>query len=165
MLPSTFQEYAKTGYTSITNGLDNAVSAMAYIKSRYNGNVNNIPGLGTSSYKGYANGTESVPTDGVYRVGEDNKSEIVTLPQGAGVIKNDFTKNLMDWGKFNPKTMLSSVLPKFNSPNIASFSSPNSSKVSSTDNSMTIQNLTVVANDPTSLFRQLKARPRNLQLD
>ena len=52
MLPSTFAAHALPGKTDIWNPVDNAVSSIRYIQSRY-GSPWAIPGLGTQSYGGY----------------------------------------------------------------------------------------------------------------
>jgi len=114
MLPSTFDQYKMSNLGDILNPIDNASSAIQYIKARY-GSLSNIPGLYDGNYVGYQDGTDFVPKTGDYKINE-NGGEIVTLPQGAGVIKNSLTKNLMDWGKFNPNNFLKNILPKLNLP-------------------------------------------------
>ena len=52
MLPSTFAAHALPGKTDIWNPVDNAISSIRYIASRY-GAPANIPGLETQSYGGY----------------------------------------------------------------------------------------------------------------
>ncbi|WP_056993430.1 tape measure protein, partial [Liquorilactobacillus mali] len=57
MIESTFDAYAKKGYTKWTNPLDQAISAIGYIKSRYGG-IANVPGIKSlakgGKYVGYA---------------------------------------------------------------------------------------------------------------
>jgi SLT domain-containing protein len=59
MIKSTFEAYAKSGYGSWTNPLDQAISAIGYIKARYGG-IGNVPGIKSlargGKYVGYANG-------------------------------------------------------------------------------------------------------------
>ncbi len=52
MLPTTFQAHALPGRMNIWNPVDNTVSAIRYIASRY-GSPWGIPGLESSSYAGY----------------------------------------------------------------------------------------------------------------
>jgi len=141
-IPSTFNAYKMEGHGDILNPIDNAIAAINYMIARY-GSVNNVPGVKAltrgKNYVGYASGTEYVPKDGVYRINEDNKSEIVTLPQGAGVIKNSLTKNLMDWGKFNPNNFLKSILPTFKMPELK-FNNQNQTAQKS-DTYITVQNV------------------------
>ncbi|MFT8825074.1 MAG: tape measure protein [Liquorilactobacillus mali] len=79
MIESTFDAYAKKGYTKWTNPLDQAISAIGYIKSRYGG-IANVPGIKSlakgGKYVGYANGG-SVSTEGLYTLAEGNKTEYV----------------------------------------------------------------------------------------
>ncbi|MFT8477732.1 MAG: tape measure protein [Liquorilactobacillus sp.] len=59
MIESTFKAHAKSGYTTWTNPLDQAISAIGYIESRYGG-IGNVPGIKSlakgGKYVGYANG-------------------------------------------------------------------------------------------------------------
>lgn len=59
MIKSTFEAYAKSGYGSWTNPLDQAISAIGYIKARYGG-IGSVPGIKSlakgGKYVGYANG-------------------------------------------------------------------------------------------------------------
>lgn len=51
--------FAAYGGGNIYNPVDNLKASYAYIEATYGGNLSNIPGLGTSSYQGYATGTNS----------------------------------------------------------------------------------------------------------
>lgn len=59
MIEPTFKAYAKSGYSRWRNPLDQGVSTIRYIKSKYGG-INNVPGIVSlrhgGPYKGYANG-------------------------------------------------------------------------------------------------------------
>ncbi|VDG23663.1 phage tail tape measure protein [Lactiplantibacillus mudanjiangensis] len=59
MIAPTFKAYAKAGYGNSNNPIDQGISAIRYIKSRYGG-IGNVPGLVSmrngGPYKGYANG-------------------------------------------------------------------------------------------------------------
>lgn len=59
MIEPTFKAYAKAGYSRWRNPLDQGISAIRYIKSKYGG-INNVPGIVSlrhgGPYKGYANG-------------------------------------------------------------------------------------------------------------
>ena len=156
MLPSTFSEHMAKGYTDIDNGIDNAMSAINYIKAQY-GNPNNIQGLNSGFYKGYQNGSESISSNQIGMVGEQG-AELHVLNQGDGVLPTNLVKNLMDWGKFNPNNILKNILPNFNIPNMSNFSSGSAGGNTSTDRSINIQNLSVVSNNADNLFAQLKSR-------
>jgi hypothetical protein len=101
---------------------------------------------GKLHYKKAASGTLSVPKSALYNVNELGDELIVPprgnfdyLKKGTGVIPANLTKNLMDWGRFNPSTFL------------------NSRGVSNTDDhSVNIQNLTVQSNDAKDFVRQLQ---------
>jgi len=87
---STFAAYMVAGHGNILNPIDNAASAIDYIKARY-GSVFNVPGIVSlahgGGYIGYATGTNFNPSTGDYVVGERG-AEIVHLPRGASVIPN-----------------------------------------------------------------------------
>lgn len=123
MIDTTFQANKLEGYDDIWNPIDNLISSIRYQISRY-GSIANTPGVKSlnngGGYVGYETGTDYVPKTDDYRINE-NGGEIVTLPQGAGVIKNEFTKNLMDWGKFNPNDMLTNMMQRFKMPDLSSF--------------------------------------------
>lgn len=93
-----------------------------------------------------AAGDVSIPKSGVYNVNELGDELIVPpkgnfdyLKKGTGVIPANLTKNLMDWGRFNPKSLLGKQ----------------SSSVTN-DHSITIQNLTVQSNNAKDFVRQLQ---------
>lgn len=93
-----------------------------------------------------ATGDVSIPKSGVYNVNELGDELIVPpkgnfdyLKKGTGVVPANLTKNLMDWGKFNPKSLLGKQ----------------SSSVTN-DHSITIQNLTVQSNNAKDFVRQLQ---------
>lgn len=52
LMPPTFEAYKAAGHGDIWNPLDNMIAAIRYIKARY-GSPYNIPGIFTSSYRGY----------------------------------------------------------------------------------------------------------------
>ncbi len=90
LMPSTFAAYGGAAYGAITNPIANAMAGVQYIMSRY-GSPQNIPGIGTSSYKGYASGgIISEPISGIgasgqrYMFGEAGAEAIVPLGAGAG---------------------------------------------------------------------------------
>lgn len=93
-----------------------------------------------------AAGDVSIPKSGVYNVNELGDELIVPpkgnfdyLKKGTGVVPANLTKNLMDWGKFNPKSLLGKQ----------------SSSVTN-DHSITIQNLTVQSDNAKDFVRQLQ---------
>ncbi|WP_196007838.1 phage tail tape measure protein [Clostridium tyrobutyricum] len=87
MLKSTFDSYAASGHGNILNPLDNILSAINYIKSRY-GSPYNIPHLFSGNYVGYATGTDNA-TPGAHPVAE-NGFEIV-LNKAMGLFKGGET--------------------------------------------------------------------------
>lgn len=93
-----------------------------------------------------ATGDVSIPKSGVYNVNELGDELIVPpkgnfdyLKKGTGVVPANLTKNLMDWGKFNPKSLLGKQ----------------SSSITN-DHSITIQNLTVQSDNAKDFVRQLQ---------
>lgn len=93
-----------------------------------------------------AAGDVSIPKSGVYNVNELGDELIVPpkgnfdyLKKGTGVVPANLTKNLMDWGRFNPKSLLGKQ----------------SSSITN-DHSITIQNLTVQSNNAKDFVRQLQ---------
>ena len=93
-----------------------------------------------------AAGDVSIPKSGVYNVNELGDELIVPpkgnfdyLKKGTGVVPANLTKNLMDWGRFNPKNLFGKQ----------------SSNVTN-DHSITIQNLTVQSNNAKDFVRQLQ---------
>ncbi len=88
MIKSTFEAYAKSGYGSWTNPLDQAISAIGYIKARYGG-IGNVPGIKSlargGKYVGYANGGTG-DQEGYYKLFEGNhKEHIIPNPDVAGI--------------------------------------------------------------------------------
>ncbi|WP_281829530.1 transglycosylase SLT domain-containing protein, partial [Lactobacillus amylolyticus] len=98
MIESTFKAYAKAGYTNWTNPMDQAISAIGYIKARYGG-IGNVPGIKSlargGKYVGYANGG-IVSNEGLYRLAEGNKSEYI-IPTDYS--KHDRAVQLLDDAK------------------------------------------------------------------
>lgn len=93
-----------------------------------------------------ASGDVSIAKSGLYNVNELGDELIVPpkgnfdyLKKGTGVVPANLTKNLMDWGKYNPKNLLGAQ--KSNVTN---------------DHSITIQNLTVQSNNAKDFVRQLQ---------
>ena len=87
MIKSTFEAYAKSGYGNWTNPLDQAISAIGYIKARYGG-IGNVPGIKSlargGKYVGYANGGEG-DQEGYYKLFEGNQKEfVIPNPSVAG---------------------------------------------------------------------------------
>lgn len=64
----------------------------------------------------HADGTLNAP-GGLSLVGEQGP-ELRVLNSGDGVIPADITRNLWDWGKFNPKSMMSTMSNVFNIDNL-----------------------------------------------
>ncbi|ULQ49059.1 tape measure protein [Liquorilactobacillus nagelii] len=88
MIKPTFEAYAKSGYGNWTNPLDQAISAIGYIKARYGG-IGNVPGIKSlahgGKYVGYANGGEG-SQEGYYKLFEGNQKEfVVPNPSVAGI--------------------------------------------------------------------------------
>ena len=90
LMPTTFNSYGGAAYGGITDPVANAISAVNYIMSRY-GSPQNIPGVGTGAYKGYATGgIIDEPIFGVgasgrhYRFGESGAEAVVPLGAGGG---------------------------------------------------------------------------------
>nr|DAG40236.1 MAG TPA: tail tape measure protein [Caudoviricetes sp.] len=65
----------------------------------------------------YASGTLSA-SGGLSLVGEQGP-ELRVLNQGDGIIPSDITQNLWDWGKVNPKSMMSTMSQVFNIDNLS----------------------------------------------
>lgn len=87
MIKSTFEAYAKSGYGNWINPLDQAISAIGYIKARYGG-IGNVPGIKSlargGKYVGYANGGEG-DQEGYYKLFEGNQKEfVIPNPSVAG---------------------------------------------------------------------------------
>lgn len=93
-----------------------------------------------------ASGDVSIPKSGVYNVNELGDELIVPpkgnfdyLKKGTGVVPANLTKNLMDWGRFNPKNLLGKQMSNITN-----------------DHSITIQNLTVQSDNAKDFVRQLQ---------
>ncbi|SHJ28354.1 phage tail tape measure protein [Clostridium magnum] len=95
-LPSTFSEFMQPGMSNILNPVDNAASAINYIKSRY-GSVYNTPLFRGGPYVGYANGTDNA-TPGLHLVGERGP-EILAFNGGEKVLDNDKSKQIFNQSK------------------------------------------------------------------
>lgn len=95
-LPSTFSEFMQPGMNNILNPVDNAASAINYIKSRY-GSVYNTPLFRGGPYAGYANGTDNA-TPGLHLVGERGP-EILAFNGGEKVLDNDKSKQIFNQSK------------------------------------------------------------------
>lgn len=100
----------------------------------------------TSKKKKKASGSISLPSTGIYNVNELGDELMIPptgnydfLKKGTGIIPANLTRNLMDWGKFNPKNFIGGQ------PNVIS-----------NDHSITIQNMTVQTNDAQDFVRQLQ---------
>lgn len=99
-----------------------------------------------SKKKKKASGSISLSSTGIYNVNELGDELMIPptgnydfLKKGTGIIPANLTRNLMDWGKFNPKNFISGQ------PNVIS-----------NDHSITIQNMTVQTNDAQDFVRQLQ---------
>lgn len=77
---------------------------------------------------GYASGTNSVDKDKLAWTQEKGSEIIVRqrdgailtgLAEGDGVIPNDLTENLYDWGVFNPRDFLNNIVGSTNIPNVS----------------------------------------------
>lgn len=93
-----------------------------------------------------AAGDVSIPKSGVYNVNELGDELIVPpkgnfdyLKKGTGVVPANLTRNLMDWGKFNPKNLFGKQMSNVTN-----------------DHSVTIQNLTVQSDNAKDFVRQLQ---------
>lgn len=93
-----------------------------------------------------AAGDVSVSKSGIYNVNELGDELIVPpkgnfdyLKKGTGVVPANLTKNLMDWGKFNPKNLFGKQMSNITN-----------------DHSITIQNLTVQSDNAKDFVRQLQ---------
>lgn len=93
-----------------------------------------------------ASGSLSLPKTGVYNVNELGDELMIPptgnydfLKKGTGIIPADLTKNLMDWGRINPKNLMGAQ-----------------SSVITNDHSITIQNLTVQSDNAKDFVRQLQ---------
>lgn len=102
---------------------------------------------GKIHYKLLAKGSLGVPKSAIYNVNELGDELIVPpkgnfdyLKKGTGVIPANLTKNLMDWGKFNP----------------SNFALNNQPSSVTNDRSITIQNLTVQSDSAKDFVRQLQ---------
>ena len=102
---------------------------------------------GKIHYKLLAKGSLGVPKSAIYNVNELGDELIVPpkgnfdyLKKGTGVIPANLTKNLMDWGKFNP----------------SNFALNNQPSSVTNDHSITIQNLTVQSDNAKDFVRQLQ---------
>lgn len=84
-LPSTFKEYMQQGMNNIQNPVDNAASAINYIKSRY-GDVYSTPLFRGGSYAGYESGT-TYASSGYHWVGEKGP-ELMKFNGGEEVINH-----------------------------------------------------------------------------
>ena len=84
MMPGTFASNIFGSLNNILNPIDNLCASIDYIKKEY-GSPNNIKGLGTSAYKGYAQGTPiGGATAGLHWVGE-NGAELLNFKGGESV--------------------------------------------------------------------------------
>jgi SLT domain proteins len=96
-LPSTFKEFMQKGMNNILNPVDNAASAINYIKSRY-GDVYNTPLFKGGSYVGYADGT-NYATPGYHWVGEKGP-ELMKMHGGEEIKNNKDSMKLTDGKPF-----------------------------------------------------------------
>ena len=101
---------------------------------------------GKKSSKKKASGSLSLPSTGIYNVNELGDELMIPptgnydfLKKGTGIIPADLTKNLMDWGQFNPKNLISAQ-----------------PAITNNDHSITIQNLTVKSDNAKDFVRQLQ---------
>jgi TP901 family phage tail tape measure protein len=84
MMPGTFAANMFGSLNNILNPIDNLCASIDYIKKEY-GTPDNIKGLGTSAYKGYAQGTPiGGATAGLHWVGE-NGAELLNFKGGESV--------------------------------------------------------------------------------
>ena len=93
-----------------------------------------------------ASGSLSLPSTGIYNVNELGDELMIPptgnydfLKKGTGIIPADLTKNLMDWGQFNPKNLIGAQ-----------------PAITHNDHSITIQNLTVKSDNAKEFVRQLQ---------
>ena len=97
MIPSTFQEHMVSGYGNITNGLDNTLSAIRYMISRYHG-IENVPGLVSLARGGPYIGYETGSLDtikGLSWKGEKGP-ELSWSNSGDGVLSSTNSKALLN---------------------------------------------------------------------
>ena len=101
---------------------------------------------GKKSSKKKASGSLSLPSTGIYNVNELGDELMIPptgnydfLKKGTGIIPADLTKNLMDWGQFNPKNLIGAQ-----------------PAITNNDHSITIQNLTVKSDNAKDFVRQLQ---------
>ena len=156
MIDESFKENMLKGHGDIMNPVDNTISAIRYMIKRY-GSISNVPGIKSmangGAYKGYAVGSRYVPKDIITKVHE---GEMIT-PKSENPYANS-------GGRVMPKfEMPNVIIPKFEMPEIKVNSNIMSSGTS-TDKSITIQKLTIVANDPDDFFSQLKLKSRILAI-
>jgi TP901 family phage tail tape measure protein len=123
MLPSTFEEYMKNGHNNILNPVDNAESAIDYIKSRY-GSVYNIPNWNSSSYRGYEDG--SYGTLAGWAAVNEKGQEMRLMNDGDGVVTAQRTRSISEFADKIPDLMSRFEVPNFNAPSIE-IKVPNSS--------------------------------------
>jgi hypothetical protein len=137
----------KEGYdVEITRNSDNLATGYKIIGTK-NAKADATPVKSVQkSTKSKASGSFSIPQSGIYNVNELGDELIIPpkgnfdyLKKGTGVIPADLTKNLMDWGKYNPSSLLN-----------------NQANVVTNDHSITIQNLTVQSNNAQDFVRQLQ---------
>jgi len=118
MMVSTFNSNASSGHTNILNGVDNAMSAIEYIKKTY-GNPANIKYLyDKPNYKGYDIGTDNA-TAGYHSVAETAPELVIgnqvrKFEGGETVFDGKKTMNLMEWSKLTPDGLLKSIIPNIN---------------------------------------------------
>lgn len=83
------------------------------------------PNTGIWTFPKYKKGTLSA-SGGISEVDENLKKELIVrnptsrytyLEYGDGVVPADLTKNLMNWGKFNPNSYLKNLIPNVNNEN------------------------------------------------
>lgn len=91
-LPSTFREFMQPGLGDIMNPIDNAASAINYIKSRY-GTVFNTPLFKGGTYSGYATGTSSATT-GPHWIGEHGR-ELMWMHGGEKIMPHTQSEQMM----------------------------------------------------------------------
>jgi len=97
MIPSTFAAHMQAGYGSITNGLDNSLSAIKYMISQY-GSISNVPGLQSLAKGGPYIGYESGSLDtikGLSWKGEKGP-ELSWSNSGDGVLNATNSKALLN---------------------------------------------------------------------